>query len=96
MKKTQTPAEQKNQFANMMQDVFSGTAFKKPVPEADTTGFIAPLVYSHDAFTLIERLTSHMKTLLDTDSSRIISLVNEIQSICEDANEEIAMTGLSW
>ena len=71
------------------------------VPEHDKTGFIAPLMASHEAFTLIQGMTAHLKGLVCKEigleaSARIFSLVDQISLVAADSKEEINMTGLSW
>jgi hypothetical protein len=72
-----------------------------PAPEPDTTGFVEPLISSHETFSLIERMAAHLKKLIcnETDikaGDRIFTLLNEIQRLAADGQEEISYTGLSW
>jgi hypothetical protein len=87
-------------------DVFNKAGFpelnqERPEPEHDSTGFIAPLVFSHDTFTLIEGMAVHLKALVCNEigieaGARIFSLVDQIKQVAADGKEEISMTGLSW
>ena len=70
-------------------------------PEHDTSGFIAPLVFSYETFTLIEGMAAHLKALVCNEigieaGERIFSLVDQIKRIAGDGKEEIGATGLSW
>ena len=70
-------------------------------PEYDKTGFIAPLVFSYETFTLIEGMAAHLKALVCNEigieaGERIFSLVDQIKRIAGDGKEEIGATGLSW
>lgn len=69
--------------------------------ERDTTGFIAPLIYSHDAFTLIEGMAAHLRGLLFSGlgidaAKRFTPLLDQITAVAADGKEEISTTGLSW
>jgi len=87
-------------------DVFANAGFpelnqKQPAPEPDTTGFIAPLVFSHETFTLIEGMTAHLKSLVCNEigieaGARIFSLIEQIKQVAADGKEQISYTGLSW
>ncbi|MBV5341837.1 MAG: hypothetical protein J0665_20160 [Deltaproteobacteria bacterium] len=70
-------------------------------PAYDTTGFIAPLISSHETFTLIEDMAAHLKGLICNEigldaAARILSLVDEIKKVASDGKEEISCSGLSW
>ncbi|MDD2367622.1 MAG: hypothetical protein PHN84_15845 [Desulfuromonadaceae bacterium] len=74
---------------------------KQTEPEHDTTGFIAPLVFSYETFTLIEGMATHLKALICNEigieaGERIFSLAEQIKRIAGDGKEEISTTGLSW
>ena len=69
--------------------------------ERDTTGFIAPLIFSHETFTLIEGMAAHLKALVCNEigvdaGARIFSLIDQIGHVAADGKEEISTTGLSW
>ncbi len=90
-------------FINAVNEVITRVGHKPsaPVPEPDKTGFIEPLVSSHETFDLIEKMAAHLKKLLcnETDikaGDRIFTMLNEIQRLSADAKEEISYTGLSW
>jgi len=89
-------------------DVFANAGFpelnqERPEsePEPDKTGFIEPLVFSHETFTLIEGMAAHLKSLVCNEigmeaGARIFSLVDQIKQVAADGKEQISYTGLSW
>lgn len=60
--------------------------------------FIEAIVELSDALQLIKKLSIHAQKLVadGAGEQRLSSILNELKLLCDDAQEDISATGLSW
>ena len=60
--------------------------------------FIEAIIETAEALELIQKSVNHVMKLVraGADETRILGALKEVQGICDDGQERIAATGLSW